>query len=241
MQFIDAPENPMRAISEGRLRVSNLEELRRMEESIAISPGKVEEINQRGEEIYADTGEGVKTSNIIAFYIQALVDLMEPSPDWKTEFLITLINTDDNVLYNYRLRVADGEVSDFSATKQAISEEEAACEIVTDVGTFINLLRYMKSKALGEITDELSDQELELVAGGKNNCGGEACAAEACGSDSCGGEACAADLCLAVGCGADSCGADGCAVAGCGANLCAADACSADACVVDVIPVIPFI
>ena len=111
MQFIDAPENPVRAISEGRLKVSNLDDFRKMEESIDISPAKVEEINKRGEELYGETGGQVKTSQILAFYVEALKDLMtSPAADWLATFFITLFNSEDKIFYNYTFEVANGEV-----------------------------------------------------------------------------------------------------------------------------------
>ena len=111
MQFIDAPESPIRAMNEGRLKVSKLEELRLMEEYIEISPERVEEINKRGEELYGDTANVVKTDQVVNFYVQALADLIQPPKDWKVDFAITLFNPDDAVIYKYCLKVADGQVS----------------------------------------------------------------------------------------------------------------------------------
>ena len=257
MQFIDAPENPVNAIREGRLQVTNLDDFRRIEESIQISPERVEEINKRGEELYGEAGGQVKTKNLLDFYMQALRDLMtSPPAEWSAIFFIILFNPDDKILYYYSLSVANGEVVVDSGLKEGI---QPTCEMKTDVASFINLLRYMKSKALGEISDELSDEELEAVAGGKgsNVCGAEGCGGDACTTDVCGAEGCGADasgscstegggVCGADGCGGAACGGDSCAAAVCGAEacgyaICSAEACAADVCGIDVLPGVPFI
>lgn len=112
------------------------------------------------------------------------------------------------------------------------------CTVKTDVTSLATQLALIRIEDV-RLDDELSDADLEMVAGGKAGaCGTEISAGTACGADYsglgvAGGTACGGAACLAAGgvgaaCGGDACGAAGGAIAGCVAAACGGAACGAD-------------
>lgn len=240
MKYIDNPQSPIEAIKEGRLRVTNFQEFELFAESLKFTPEKVDRLNASWQQNYQ--GRQLNTADVLAAYFQAFPVLMEAPSDWNSLLLFNLLDPEQQKFYRYSIKVVNGVVS-FELGLPA--EAEPNCEISTDGSTFINLLRYAKEKGLnGEsILDELSDAELELLAGGN-------CWLAGCGSDNCGAVACGTAGCGGVACGGVACGGDLCGLNACGGAACPADVCVVDAdpfpvpvpgvCAVDVVPFIPF-
>ena len=91
----------------------------------------------------------------------------------------------------------------------------------------------------GEITRELSVEEMKQVSAGisflliisvcvaavsTGPCGADVCGGNACGGNVCGGNACGADAC-----GGNACGGNASASGACAGNACAGDACGGNA------------
>jgi hypothetical protein len=118
--------------------------------------------------------------------------------------------------------------------------DNPTCNVFTDVGTLATQLCIIRLEDVRE-DDELTDDDLEMVAGGKGGgCGAEASGPAVCGQDytgvggcvaaACGGAACGGAVCAYDACGGAACGAAGCELAACGGAACPADACAGAAC-----------
>jgi hypothetical protein len=175
--------------------------------------------------------------------------------DWDATFHFKIADVGD-----YTVKVANG---------QALTTEglvgTPTCEVATDWGTLSRILKFQiledASEALPgrgdgtraravlkeageELDEELSDDMLEMVAGGKGEppppavCGAEhGCTADACGGAACGAAAGGTGACAAAVCGAATGGAGVCAGDVCGAAACVAAAgaggvCASEACAV---------
>ncbi len=134
------------------------------------------------------------------------------------------IGGQEEVMGSYTLTVKDGKAS-FSEGLHG----EATSTTAMDSETFLSTLVYGRKEDAGEL--ELSDADLEGIAGGKGGCGAAAS----------GPSACAAQGCVAAATGVGACGGDICGYAACGIVLTGVDGCAVDACPIDVIPGVPFI
>ena len=221
MDFIMRP-NELRQ----RFQASNMQDLIQLEQAFDLLPELVDEVKQEVKKEVEGKGEGEFTAKDefdILFRFYPKFYKPEDAPGWNAvmHFKIEEIG-------NYTLTV-----SDKTATTASGLEGEPTCVVETDATVLLALLfRERVQEAANEDADEeLSDAQLEAVAGGK----GSACGAEACGGDACGGAACGAaagggSACGGAACGADACGGAACGAAGCGAAACGGDACGAAAC-----------
>ncbi len=259
MEFIQEPMSPQAAVEAGRLVTSNWDELLQLNETLTFNEEKLNQINEEAKsEMTADNVITWKEFvNTAAKYFPEFID-SEKAKDWNATMHF-VIGASEEKMGEFTLKVENGE-----ATYTDGLEGEATSMTYMDAETFISTLAYTRKESTGDL--QLSDTELEGIAGGKgasacgaaasvaSACGADACGAAlggatACGAAACGGAACAyaaggALACGAAGCGAaaggvGACGADVCGYAFCGIVLTGADACGADACGIDVIPIIP--
>jgi hypothetical protein len=146
------------------------------------------------------------------------------SHGWNAVLHFQIRNTGD-----YSLIIHNG-----TARSEAGLVGTATCTINCDVQQLAHQLAFIRFEDMSE-DDELSDRELEMVAGGKGGaCGAEVSDVSACGADysgiaACGGAACGGAVCVADACGAAACGVAGGGGALCGEAACVAAACGGDA------------
>lgn len=227
MDFINEPTNPVTAAQNGRLQTTNWDDLFKLRDVLSYDPEKVKKINDQAKAEM--TADGVVTwkefSDTVARYFPEFVDA-EAAKGWDANMHF-LISQDQ---WEYTLEIKDGE-----ATYHQGLIGDPTSVTAMDTETFISTVLYTKQYDQGEL--ELTDEELEGVAGGKgaSACGAEACGGDACGADAsgtgaCGGAACAAAACGGAACGGDACGAAACGGAACGAAGCGGAVCGGDAC-----------
>ncbi|PKK88176.1 MAG: hypothetical protein CVV64_19930 [Candidatus Wallbacteria bacterium HGW-Wallbacteria-1] len=179
----------------------------------------------------------------VMFFISMLARYYKPDnvPGWEAVFHFSVKNAGEHTF-----RIKDGKAS-YSKGEPL----DPTCTVQCDpTGLMIQFVK-LRADDLHSDSDELSDDDLEMVAGGKgggkkkkssfnvkkflNLCGAEATGSSGCGIDwggagGCGGDGCAIaigglGICGAAACGAATCAADACAAAACGADACAGAAC----------------
>jgi hypothetical protein len=259
MQFIDKPfadnmalVSPEHAYLAGRIKTDHLEELRNFQRAFPFSPTVVIASFQELARRFPDASHPPSDQERIAFAFEYLLPrIYSPKSvgDWEAVVHFTITDRDA------RFTVAvDGEKAEVS---RGLNGTPTA-EISMDYETYRAVLRFtaiedstmVSAEQLADwetqeelASQELGDDQLEAVAGGKG-CAAEASKATACGKDSggasaaagtaCGAAACAAAVGVGTVCGAAACGADAGVGGACGAAACpgaagAGSACGADA------------
>jgi hypothetical protein len=160
----------------------------------------------------------VKVQTDFTFKIITSYYKPESAPSWQAKITFHVENAGD-----YSIAIKEGRAVYING-----SVDNATCNIYTDVGTLATQLCILRLEDVRE-DDELSDNDLEMVSGGKNN---------GCGTNSCSGAACPEAICAAAVCGADACSLDFCSADACAGAACAVaiglGACAGNACAVDV-------
>ena len=225
----------MDSAQNGRMNTTNWEALYQLRDSMTFSEEAAAEINAQAK---SDVGDGQITWNqlcdTVAKYFPRFID-PEKAAGWNA-VLHFIIGSEK---WEYTLKIEDGK----STFESGLSGDPTAVTAM-DAETFISTVMYTKKYSDGSL--ELTDDELEGVAGGKgaSACGSDHAGASASGAGACGGAVTGAGACGAQACGgavtgAGACGADACGAAFCGLVLTGVDACAADACGIDVIPGVP--
>lgn len=229
MKFIHEP------VQNRHFDASNLDDLMLFRKAFDFEALDVKEVQ---EQLKADfeRAEDKSPDNLLKlqvdFTFRMVSKYYDPSraKGWKATMLFKIDNIGDYTV------VIDGQTA--KVTKG--TTPAPTCIVKTDVTSLATQLALIRIEDTRE-DDELSDADLEMVAGGKGGgCGAEASGASACGADysgagacgaaACGGAACGAAACGAAACGGDACGAAGCAGAACGGAACGGAACGGDAC-----------
>jgi hypothetical protein len=249
MQFIDKPfadtmalVSPEHAYLAGRIKTDQLEELRNFQRAFPFNPTVVIASFQELARRFPDANQPPSDQERIAFAFEYLLPrIYSPKSvgDWEGVLHFTITDRDA------RFTVAvDGEKAEVS---RGLNGTPTA-EISMDHETYRAVLRYtaledstmVSAEQLADwetqeelASSELSDDQLEAVAGGKG-CGAEASAQTACGADSAGGSIAVRTACGAAACGGavggyTACGADACGVAASIGTVCGAAACPAAA------------
>ncbi len=272
MLYLDQPNtgshaiiSPEMALMEGRIRTSSVDDLRLFERAFPMDPQVVIAVSQ---EVLARRGVDGTMSPGAA---RTLLSPKEKTDLYFKEILPKVFRADRaggfiGSLY-FVIEGAGDYTVDVRPSGVNVTEGKAAdvtSQTTISMPTFQAILRWEALEDSGQIdetrivtdeerSDELSDDQLEMVAGGKGRGGGGGCGAEGSAGTGCGGEGCGADAGAGSGCGgaacvtaagagsacgADGCGAaagvgTGCAAAACGGAACAAAACAADACGAD--------
>jgi hypothetical protein len=255
MQFVDKPFgsnvailSPENAYMSGILKTTNLDDLRRFERAFPLNPKIVMDTVLSLRDAYSKRAEITPEDKQDVLFITLAPKLFLPDQayGWNAVLHFKIEGAGD-----YTVSVCDNEVFVLKglvglATAVVSSSYEdwrkvMRYELLEDSGM-------VENKQLDSWEDEesmnreLSDDQLEAVAGGKG-CSSEASGGTVCGSDGCGaaaggGSACGAAACGAAAgagtiCGADACGAAVCAAAACaaaaGVGACAGAACGAAA------------
>jgi hypothetical protein len=234
MQFIDKPfadtmalVSPEHAYLAGRIKTDQLEELRNFQRAFPFNPTVVIASFQELARRFPDANQPPSDQERIAFAFEYLLPrIYSPKSvgDWEGVLHFTITDRDA------RFTVAvDGEKAEVS---RGLNGTPTA-EISMDHETYRAVLRYtaledstmVSAEQLADwetqeelASQELSDDKLEAVAGGKG-CGTEASKASVCGADGAKGSASLGtiagrsycDTAVSVGtiCGNDICGVDG--------------------------------
>ncbi|PKK91089.1 MAG: hypothetical protein CVV64_04785 [Candidatus Wallbacteria bacterium HGW-Wallbacteria-1] len=229
MKFINQP------MAQRHFDATNLEDLLLFRKAFDLESLDVKGI-QAELKVHLDKVTDRSQENLIHAQTDFTFDILpryyapEKAKGWIANLLFKVEGVGD-----YTLKV-DGHKATIEKGDQGVH----TCTVKTDVTTLAMQLALVRIEDVKE-DDELTDSDLEMVAGGKGGgCGAEASGASACGSDysgagacgaaACGGAACGAAACGAAACGGDACGAAGCAGAACGGAACGGAACGGDAC-----------
>ncbi|MBF0310661.1 MAG: hypothetical protein HQL56_14150 [Magnetococcales bacterium] len=257
MEFVDKPYtdnvrlmSPENAYMAGRIKTSKLEDLRYFERAFPLDPAKVVTLFKEMREISITRPEGLTAKEKVDFtFLKLLPMCYAPSqaPDWEA-----VLDFEVKEIGEYTIRVANDQVE----VVPGLSDDPEATSVSMDYETYRAVLRFVAledSQLLSQeqldswqsaeeaMDVELSDDQLEAVAGGKScgnhhdkgkpkdkdkkSCGSQAGKGQACGSDACGAAAGAGGACGGARCGVAACAGDAC-----GANACGADACAGAAC-----------
>ena len=258
MQFIDQPKtgrfailSPELAVVSGKIKTDSIDDLRRFERAfpfdpravIAVAQDVLERENVSGK-VSPDKAQRLLTpkekSDIVFKELLPRVYRPGAAPGWTSDLYFNIEGAGDYTVSVKPdgVRVAEGKVGDPDAN------------VAMDAGTFAAVMRFEALDDSGQLdevnvvddegrSEELSDDQLELVAGGKGEtaaacgaeaCGGDACAGAACGAAAAGGGACAGAACATDVGGAGVCAGAACGAAAGGAGACAGDACGGAAC-----------
>ena len=166
------------------------------------------------------------------------------------------------------MKLADGAVVTLFTDPGFTGQKVDVKQSVVSGGINFSCIKVQDEANNGE---ELDDDMLDAVVGGRggsrssrkntpscgadysgvSECASYSCGGAVCGAALCGGATCAADVspagvcganvCAANTCGTDSCGANACPAAVCGVNLCPANTCPADVCAFNLLPIVPFL
>lgn len=263
MQFIDKPfasnvtlMSPEHAYMAGRIKTSDLEDLRNFQRAFPFNPELVVEVfKELVTESKKHTEPPTDAQKVDIAFTKLLPRCYSPQSvgDWTGVIRFTVTD-----VAAYTITV-DGT----KASVEAGTGPTPTTSIEMDYETYRAVLRFeviedshlvsddvlLDWESQEEMADvELSDDQLEAVAGGKGTsvdavakqvCAGDACGAAsgvgtACGAAACGADACAAAAGIGTACGAAACaGAAGigtvCGVAAGAGSACAGDACGAAA------------
>ncbi len=256
MQFIDKPftsnvtlMSPEHAYMAGRIKTSDLEDLRNFQRAFPFNPERVVEVfKELVTESKKYTGPPTDAQKVDIAFTKLLPRCYSPQSvgDWTGVIRFTVTD-----MAAYTITV-DGT----KASVEAGTGPTPTSSIEMDYETYRSVMRFevledshlvsddvlLDWESQEEMADvELSDDQLEAVAGGK---GEPPPPVQACAADACGAAACGADACAAAACGAAACGAAACAAAACPAAACGIDAGigpDIGACAINVIPCVPFI
>lgn len=284
MLYIDNPNSgkhgmmsPEAAVLSGKIKTDSVDELRQFERAFPLDPRIIVEVSKSVMNRNNVTGaispeearkllEPKEKTDII--FKEVFPKTYQPSnaPGWNSTLYFNIAGAGDYTVKveNGQVQVSDGKVGTPDGS------------LSTDASTFFAMMRFEALNDASQLKDvtvvydeeaseELSDEQLELVAGGKG------CGAEACGSEANAGTLCGADAGKNVAevgsiCGADAgstsagagqisgagachgelnagsiCGADACFADICAGNLCGADAgimaaCAGNVCGADIAP-----
>lgn len=268
MQFIDRPfsddvliVDPRTALMAGYMKTNDIPDLEMFEAAFPANPSVIMQVATSQREKGEAAGTIVETpddvtpeqkSDLMFLEMLPLCFNPEVAGDWET-----VMHWQIEGAANYTIKVENGACE---ISKGLIGE--ADCLVETTYEHFRTVVRHRALQDSTLVTDEqleewdnddvsldveLSDDQLEAIAGGKGSsaCGAAACgtdvgAGTACGAAACGGAlgvgtACGADACTAAACAGAACGAaaghySACAAAGCGAAVGGPGACAGDAC-----------
>lgn len=258
MLYLDQPKtgshaviSPEMALMEGRIRTDGVDDLRSFERAFPLDPQVVLEVSKEVMQRHNVDGtmDPGRARTLLSpkeksdiYFKEILPKVYRPSavPGWTANLYFLIEGAGDYTVAASPtgVSVAEGEVG------------EPTSKTVISMPSFQALLRWEALEGASQLddvrvvsdedqSDELTDDQLELVAGGKkkkkNSCSAEATQAAACASDQCaaaagGGTACGGALCDADAGGGAACGGAVCGLAACGGDACGADACGGDAC-----------
>ncbi len=276
MLYIDQPNtgshsvvSPEMALMEGKIRTNGVDDLRQFERAFPMSPQVVMAVSKDVMTRYgvteAVTPEKARTllspkQKTDVFFKELLPKVYDTNAasGWTGDLYFNIEGAGD---YTVSVKPAGVTVED---GKQGAPTSETTVSMhsfasimrweILDDADMVDNIRIVSDEA---VSDELSDDQLEMVAGGKGACGAEAGAGQACGGDVCsvaagagsacggavcggavgvgtvcGGDACSQAVGVGTGCAAAACAAAACSAAACGADACGADACAGAACAV---------
>ena len=249
MEFVDKPfadnvvlMDPVTAYMAGKIKTDNLGDLQMFEKCFPANPEVLVNVAKAQQEIeggVVETPDDIEPdvkADLFFLKIVPLLFLPNVAGDWESTMLFKL----GEEAGQYTIKVADG-----ACTVSKGDSGNATTTVESDYDDFRMILRHVVLRDSHlvspeqleewdedvELDVELSDDQLEAVAGGKGGgCGAEASAATACGSDFCGAAAGTAGACGAAACGGDASVASACGAAACGAAVGALGVCGADAC-----------
>ena len=243
MKFINEPA----AASDVHFDATNLEDLQTfrkafyfdVDKCVALRKKVHEELGGKVKELKDSENKFQEAAKFqTALSMKLLPDFFDPErgKGWNA-----VIHFKVDELGDYTLKIDGGK-----ATSEEGAVGDPTCVVNTDMVSLGKQLTLIRMEDMVEREeDELSDTDLETVAGGKGGCGSESNAGAACGADytgeggcagvACGAAGCAGAMCAADACGGAACGAAGgiigvCGAAGCVAAAGAATGCVADAC-----------
>ncbi|WP_420548084.1 hypothetical protein [Curvivirga sp.] len=248
MQFVDKPFgadvhilDPQTAFMAGKIKTSNLEDLQLFEKAFPANPEVIVNVAKQQQEMEGAVVESAddiapeKKSDLLFLNILPLCFVPQAAGDWDTTIHFKIGGAGE-----YTINVANGETN---ITKGLSGDPSTVIESDYDDFRLITRHRVLEDSTLVtdeqleewdddiELDMELSDDQLEAVAGGKGgSCGAEAAAGTACGADACGAAAGAGNACGAAACAADAGVGNACGAAACGAAVGVGTVCGADAC-----------
>lgn len=240
--------SPESAYLSGQLKTSNLDNLRRFETTFPLAPQVILETAQDKRQGYIDRGSlptSEEKMDILFLEVMPKIFKKRYVQDWDATFHFEIEEAGQ-----YTVEIKEGELT---TTKGHIGEATTTVSAHEEVWRKIMRFEMLEdSNVFGDqllegwqdeesIDTELSDDQLEAIAGGKGGgCGAAASAVTACGADACGAAAGVATACGAAACAAaagayTACGGQACGAAvgygaACGADACAAAACAGDVC-----------
>ncbi|RVU33968.1 hypothetical protein EOI86_22855 [Hwanghaeella grinnelliae] len=248
MEFVDKPfaddvalMDPVTAHMAGKIKTDNLRDLQMVERCFPANPAVLVSVAKAEQE---KSGRVVETPDDIdpevkadLFFLKVLPMLFLPNVagDWESTILFKLGEAGE-----FTLKVADGACRVVKG-----DSGDANTTVESEYEDFRMILRHVVLRDSHlvdedtldewdedvELDMELSDDQLEAIAGGKGGgCGAEASAANACGSEYCGAAAGAGVACGGAACGVEAAAGTACGAAACGAAAGAGGACGADAC-----------
>ena len=177
MEFLNNPMTPVQAVQSGRLLTDNWDELLQFSETLDYDEDKVARINAEGKTKMEADGK-VTWAEIVrtaASYVPEFVNA-EKAKDLDINMHFK-IGGQEEVMESYTLTVKDGKAS-FSEGLHG----EATSTTAMDSETFLSTLVYGRKEDAGEL--ELSDADLEGIAGGKGgSCGAATSSGAICGAE----------------------------------------------------------
>lgn len=252
MEFVDKPfaddvalMDPITAHMAGKIKTDNLEDLQMIERCFPANPAVLVNVAKAEQEketrVVEDPDDINPEVKADLFFLKVMPMLFLPNMagDWESTVLFKLGEAGE-----YTVKVADGACR---VVKGDAGDIDTTVE--SDYDDFRMILRHVVLRDSHlvdeeqleewdedvELDVELSDDQLEAVAGGKggkkpSGCGAEAAAGTACGADFCGAAAGAGNACGGAACAADAAVGTACGAAACGAAVGAGGVCGADVC-----------
>jgi hypothetical protein len=248
--------DPEKAYLAGRLTTDDIDSLQRFRQVFPVNPQTTLDVAQDvREDLEAKVNEGILQNEDVAdvVFLKLLPALFEreSAKGWTATLGFQITDAGD-----YTVAVSDGAVR-----VEKGSPDEPTAFVKMDMETMTGVLNFgaLETSRLIErveiddseyLNEELQDDQLEAISGGKKKrkgsssaCGAAGGYKTSCGKDACGAAGGVETACGAAACGAAGCGRDACGAAACGAALCSwaacgvaagAGACAGNACAVDV-------
>ena len=152
--------------SKRHFEASNMEDLIMFRKAFYFSPDKIASLEKEVKNKVSGESEenALKSKADLTFNVLPEFYDKDKVKDWNANLQFKIDNIGD-----YTLEVKDGK----AVTKKGL-HGTPTCVISADIFSLNQQLALLKMEA-SKSNDELSDVELEAVAGGKRICGGEAC------------------------------------------------------------------
>ena len=201
--------SPESAYLSGQLKTSNLDNLRRFETTFPLVPQVILDTAQSKRQEYIDRGSlPTNEEKMDLLFLEVMPKIFQKRyvQDWDATFHFDIANAGQYTVKIIKgggvetCKGFEGEATTTVNVDVEIWRKIMRFEMLEDSHVFTNdLLESWQDEE--SIDTELSDDQLEAIAGGKGGaCGAEATAVTACGSDACGAAAGVLTACGAAAC-----------------------------------------